>query len=152
MGCSPSRRCDWGGSSVFLNSESQLLSDGAECRTQLAEPGSQIVQGICGSGLIDCLALLLESGRLDELGRFETGSKRFVLDAKHDVYLNERDIAELAQAKAAQAVGLVILASRLGIRIDDLERICIAGAFGRHLEPRAAQCIGLLPDVDPASI
>jgi uncharacterized 2Fe-2S/4Fe-4S cluster protein (DUF4445 family) len=68
------------------------------------------------------------------------------------IALNERDISELAQAKAANAAGLQIVMKRVAASLDDIEVFYLAGGFGRHLDIHAAAQIGLIPDLDPAKV
>ncbi len=111
-------------------------------------------EGICGSGLIDLLSELLRTGQINPLGRFEHGDKCFVLheNGAHQIYLNESDINELAQAKGANVAGLQIVCDQYGIGFQDLEVFYLAGGFGRHLNIDAARRIGLIPNIDTAKI
>ena len=105
-------------------------------------------EGICGSGLVDLLSELVRTERLNLLGRFNDGSTRFVLtEGDEPVFLAERDINELAQAKAANAAGLRILFENYGIRFDDVDVFYLAGGFGRHLDIEASKRIGLIPNL-----
>lgn len=104
-------------------------------------------QGICGSGLIDALAELRRTGAMNELGRFEDGGERVVLDADANVYLSERDINELAQAKGANVAGLRTVMSHYGLGFDAIDVFYLAGGFGRHINIEAAKRIGLIPDL-----
>lgn len=107
--------------------------------------GDTAPEGLCGSGLIDILGELLRTGRMNELGRFEDGSDRIVLDEMGGVSFLERDVNELAQAKGANAAGLHVVFSRLGLDFKDIDVFYLAGGFGRHLDIAAAQRIGLIP-------
>lgn len=112
--------------------------------------GEAAPEGICGSGLVDVLSELLRTGRMNEMGRFEYGESRITLDEKHDIFLLENDVNELAQAKGANVAGLHTVASGYGIDFDDIEVFYLAGGFGRHLNVEAARRIGLIPSL-PAS-
>lgn len=103
--------------------------------------------GICGSGLIAALSELRRTGRINELGRFEDGSDRFVLDEAHGIALFESDINELAQAKGANVAGLRTVMDRYGAAFDDIDVFYLAGGFGRHIDVEAARRIGLVPDL-----
>jgi uncharacterized 2Fe-2S/4Fe-4S cluster protein (DUF4445 family) len=111
-------------------------------------------EGICGSGLIDLLSELLGNERMNSLGRFENGETRIDLHSNgaRQIYLNESDINELAQAKGANVAGLHIVLDEYGIGFDDLEVFYLAGGFGRHLSVEAAKRIGLIPNIDSAKI
>ena len=96
--------------------------------------------GICGSGLLDAVAGLLELGEIDESGRME--ETYFFTDK---VFINQKDVRELQLAKAAIAAGIVLLCRYEGHEIGDIEQLLLAGAFGNYLDPHSACAIGLLP-------
>ena len=99
--------------------------------------------GICGSGLIDLVAVLLRSGELDESGKLQSGPEYRIGDT--DVVLTQKDIREMQLAKGAISAGIHLLAERLGIALTDIRRVCIAGAFGNYMDPNSACDIGLIP-------
>lgn len=131
--------------------------------------------GICGSGLIDVVAELLGAGIIDPSGRLaDPGNNRqkspsatpsglserirkiggipcFVIAEANEsangkpVYITQKDIREVQLAKAAIAAGIKLLAAKLGVGIDDIERVLIAGAFGNYMSPRSACRISLIP-------
>jgi uncharacterized 2Fe-2S/4Fe-4S cluster protein (DUF4445 family) len=120
--------------------------------------------GLCGSGLVDAVAALLQIGLLDGSGRLITreaaavvrpgladrlqtvGEERvFVL--AHGVYLSQRDVRELQFAKAAIATGWRLLSAELGIDPADVQQVLLAGSFGSYLSPAAAVRIGLVPGI-----
>ncbi|HMA04744.1 MAG TPA: ASKHA domain-containing protein, partial [Methanomicrobiales archaeon] len=104
--------------------------------------------GICGSGLIDSLAGLLEHGIIDRTGKFTGGRERFTLaEGDPAVYLDGRDLDSLKLAKAAVAAGAKILLDRAGIGADSISRLFLAGAFGTYIDVAHAKRIGMLPDV-----
>jgi uncharacterized 2Fe-2S/4Fe-4S cluster protein (DUF4445 family) len=61
-----------------------------------------------------------------------------------DVVLTQRDVRELQLAKSAMAAGMHRLLSYAGLRLDDVEHIYLAGAFGSYLDPWSARRTGLL--------
>jgi uncharacterized 2Fe-2S/4Fe-4S cluster protein (DUF4445 family) len=121
-------------------------ADGA---VRTAVIGGGPAAGICGSGLVDALAELLRSGRINRLGRFEDGAHEVVLDpgGPRAIVLHERDINELAQAKGANVAGLHVVFDTYGRRFEDVEVFYLAGGFGQHLDVAAACAIGLVPDL-----
>jgi uncharacterized 2Fe-2S/4Fe-4S cluster protein (DUF4445 family) len=119
----------------------------ADGTVELGVIGGGAAQGICGSGLIDALSELRRTERMNEMGRFEDGADRVVLDAAQDVHLTEADINELAQAKGANVAGLRTVISHYGVTFDDIEVFYLAGGFGRHIKVDAARRIGLIPDL-----
>ena len=106
-------------------------------------------EGICGSGLVDLLAELLRTNRINHLGRFENSEHRFDLDVESDspIYLTESDINELAQAKGANVAGLRVIFHDYGISFDELDVFYLAGGFGRHLNIESSKRIGLIPNI-----
>ena len=104
--------------------------------------GDQEPRGICGSGLVDAVAVGLEIGAILPSGRIADGTKRFPVAGP--VVLYQADIRELQLAKAAIAAGFRLLLRSLGAQAEDLKRIHLAGAFGNYVQAASAISIGLL--------
>jgi uncharacterized 2Fe-2S/4Fe-4S cluster protein (DUF4445 family) len=121
--------------------------------------------GICGSGLIDTVASLLETGMIDQNGKFRRNlptdrvrngpdGYEYVLVRKEetliheDIVLTEIDIENLIRTKAAIYAGCKVLLDSVGLGFGDVEQVIIAGGFGRHLDLEKAIFIGLLPEMD----
>jgi uncharacterized 2Fe-2S/4Fe-4S cluster protein (DUF4445 family) len=110
--------------------------------------GGEEPRGFCGSGLVDLLARLLESGRLSRTGRFPAGTDPLVVPpGTPRLGLSLEDVDNLQRAKAAIGTGMQVLARYSGVRLARLQRVCVAGEFGRFLDVASAQAIGLLPVV-----
>ncbi len=109
--------------------------------------GDVIPQGICGSGLIDLMSGLLRFGLMDQNGRLCSGQNKFYLINEPPIYLSESDISELAQAKAATHAGVQILLKQAGLKINNLDKLFLAGGFARHLDIEASKSINLIPEV-----
>jgi uncharacterized 2Fe-2S/4Fe-4S cluster protein (DUF4445 family) len=103
-------------------------------------------EGICGSGLVDVLAELRRTGAMTSAGAF-TGTPEVTLVPEHGITFGRGDAAQLAQAKAANAVGMRVLLRRLGLAAGDLAALHLAGGFASHLDVPNAQRIGFLPPV-----
>jgi uncharacterized 2Fe-2S/4Fe-4S cluster protein (DUF4445 family) len=125
--------------------------------------------GLCGSGLVDAVAALVDAGLIDTTGRFVTderagdvvpalagrlrtvdGERVFILyepeRANHPtVYLSQRDVRALQFGKAAIATGWSLLFEELGIDATDVQQVLLAGSFGSYLSPASAIRIGLVP-------
>jgi uncharacterized 2Fe-2S/4Fe-4S cluster protein (DUF4445 family) len=125
--------------------------------------------GLCGSGLVDCVAELVRTGLLDRSGRFvpdeaaaelspalaqrltKIGEERvFVLhwrgaDPADAIFLSQRDVRELQFAKASIATGWNILVRDFGVEPGDIQQVLLAGSFGSYLSPASAVRIGLVP-------
>ena len=117
--------------------------------------GDKPAVGLCGSGLIDLVAGLLDAGMLDENGVLSSGQEKpgvFVLVPKEQagtekgVYITQKDIGEVQLAKAAIAAGIQMLEKQLGIMEDQIDSVYIAGAFGNYMDPVSAGRIGLFPE------
>ncbi len=116
-------------------------------------------RGICGSGLIELVAALFESGVIGRDGKFtETlvGQRRngryVVADAREaetgkDIFISQNDIINIMRAKAAIFSACTLLTKNIGISIDDIDRIYVAGGFGSRLSFDKAITIGLFPDI-----
>lgn len=99
-------------------------------------------RGICGSGLVDAVAMGLKLGRILSSGRIADGSKVFpIVDP---VVLYQSDIRELQLAKAAIASGFRLLLKHIGAKPDDVKKIYLAGAFGNYVQAKSAVRIGLI--------
>jgi|WetSurMetagenome_2_1015567.scaffolds.fasta_scaffold61240_2 uncharacterized 2Fe-2S/4Fe-4S cluster protein (DUF4445 family) len=121
-------------------------------------------KGICGSGLINLLAALLEGNILGPNGRFrddldtprirasETG-REYVLAwadetaSGEDLVVSEEDIENLMRAKAAMFAGYLTLIDSVGLKLQDIEQVILAGAFGSFINLENAITIGLMPDL-----
>jgi predicted metal-binding protein len=99
--------------------------------------------GICGSGLIDAVAVALNAGLINRRGRILDPSRRIALTDR--VYLTQDDIRQVQLAKGAIAAGIELLAAQLGIEVRDIQKVQLAGAFGTFMDPTSACRIGLLP-------
>ena len=127
--------------------------------------GDATPKGICGSGLVDAVACVLDLGILEPSGKMaspaalpetlspkiqkrltqEGKETRFHLSTK--VYVSQQDIRQLQVAKAAVAAGIEILTRKTGIQTSQIARVMIAGAFGSYVNPASAKRIGLLPQI-----
>jgi len=116
--------------------------------------------GICGSGLIDLLAVLVSNGTVDETGRLlppdeapkemtlllEETEKGVIMNLTDTgIYMTSEDIRKLQLAKAAIRAGIETLIAETGIKVSDIQRFYLAGGFGCHINPESAAKIGLFP-------
>lgn len=130
--------------------------------------------GICGSGLVDAVAHMLDHGIISASGRLLRNENappclgprlrarlkgsgqpgddlRFIL-SPHDgpedvpeVSITQQDIRELQLAKGAIYAGIQVLKKELGIEDEDLSNVVLAGAFGTFVSAESARRIGLIP-------
>jgi uncharacterized 2Fe-2S/4Fe-4S cluster protein (DUF4445 family) len=116
--------------------------------------GETIPEGICGSGLIDLLSELLKNEKMNCLGRLTDYEERSIVysDNSSEIFISEKDINELAQAKGANVAGLHTVFNKYGIHFNDVDIFYLAGGFGRHLNIESAKRIGLIPNIDNSKI
>jgi len=98
--------------------------------------------GICGSGLLDISAALLELGVMDETGRLEDGEYTI---PGIDISVTQADIRQLQMTKAAIRAGIRLLCEHMGCGEEDIQTLLLAGAFGNYLDPSSACRIGMFP-------
>ena len=130
--------------------------------------GDKPAKGICGSGIIDLVAVLLECGYIDRSGSIQDGTSdrieridnigRYVIVRESEsrinkeIYITETDIENVINAKAAIYAAMRILVRRLDLDFSDIQRFYIAGSFGSYLDINSAKTIGLIPDIDESKI
>jgi len=132
--------------------------------------GGRAPSGICGSGIFDVVAALLDSGAADAMGRMADaeragelaesiarrlrgeGPKREFLLASgadaadgRDIVFTQKDLREVQLAKGAVRAAVEILCTEAGIKPDDLQEVLLAGAFGNYIDAGSALRMGLLP-------
>jgi uncharacterized 2Fe-2S/4Fe-4S cluster protein (DUF4445 family) len=131
-------------------------------------PGKLKPVGICGSGILDGLAHLFKTGIIEQNGAFTNnpniqGIRKGRTDVREflfvpgpetgigrDIVLTQKDIRQIQLAKAALQAGCKILMNHF--KIDSINRIVIAGAFGMHIDKENALTIGLFPYCPPENI
>ena len=133
--------------------------------------------GICGSGLIDAVAALLDAGIVAPSGRLlaspeqalprallsrirkdGAGVPEFVLARSsesgngQDILLTQADIRQLQLAKAAIMSGVVALQQVMGVGDDAISELMLSGGFGNYLSIRSARRVGMIPDLPPSRV
>jgi len=132
--------------------------------------------GICGSGIFDIVAAMLDSGAADSAGRMadasaaeglapgiasrlrgEGPSREFVVvpggdNGSGEVVFTQKDVREVQLAKGAVRAAVELLCVEAGIGTDEIDEILLAGAFGNYIDRRSALRMGLLPDLPPERI
>ncbi|MBI3126929.1 MAG: DUF4445 domain-containing protein [Candidatus Tectomicrobia bacterium] len=127
--------------------------------------GGLSASGICGTGLIEAAAGLLDLGVVDPSGKIRAAAalkegplRRRIIEEEGGrgvllggggkggaVVLTQGDVRKLQAAKAAVRAGAELLLQEAGLRWGQVDEVCLAGAFGAHLRPERACRIGLLP-------
>lgn len=120
--------------------------------------------GICGSGIINIISQMLKIGILNQNGKYShylktdrirhgrSGLEYVICWAREsglneDIILTEVDLDNILRAKAAMFAGYTCLLDKIGLSVDALDRVIIAGAFGSFINLDHAVTIGLLPDI-----
>ena len=129
-------------------------------------------KGLCGSGLIDLIAVLLHLGVINAEGLIDMpsqdvgdGIRSRVIDCddvRHflvasaeesghgkSIYLTQKDVREVQLASGAIAAGVEMLLREMGIGIEDIDRVYLAGALGNYINPLSSMRVGLFPKTDP---
>jgi len=143
----------------------KVTIDPATLEPDTATVGDQPPRGICGSGMIDLIAELLQAGIIDRSGHFATDRNHprivtvndepaYVLafaeqtPMKEDIVFTESDLKNLIYSKGAVYSGFTTLLAEAGLDFTMVERMVITGGFGQYLNIEKAIRIGLLPDMD----
>jgi len=132
-------------------------------------------KGLCGSGLVDLIAVLLQIGIIDEEGLItlpkesiamglsnrvinKNGVNNFLIAPEEEsydgkpIFLTQHDVRELQLSKAAVAAGIATLMDEMEIGVEDIDQVYLAGALGNYVNPHSAMRIGLFPKIDPEKI
>ena len=128
-------------------------------------------KGICGSGMIDCIAELQMAGVISQNGKInrdlaertwrvregESGWEYVICRMEEtqldqDLAITEPDIDNLVRTKASIYAACSVLLKSVGLQFGDIEKIIIAGGFGQFIDVEKAMTIGLLPEVDPSKV
>jgi uncharacterized 2Fe-2S/4Fe-4S cluster protein (DUF4445 family) len=129
-------------------------------------------RGICGSGLVDLIAVLLHCGIINHEGTIRrsrrkssgdlssrvvkrrAGGHSFLIASPEEsydqkpIYLTQEDVREVQLAKGAIAAGIKTLMDELGIEAKDINCVYLAGALGNYVDSFSAVRIGLLPRIN----
>lgn len=141
-----------------------IAADGAidkvyvdEGKIKYSTIGNQKPIGICGSGLIDAIAVFLEIGLVDETGCIDEFNEKFseyltdcdgnpaVKIGDSGILLTQKDIRTVQLAKAAICAGIYSLVSEMKLELSKIDRLMLAGGFGSYIDAENAGRIGLIP-------
>ena len=121
----------------------EINGDGVSYKTI----GDTAPQGICGSGLVDLLAELRRTNRMNELGVFTNGAGEFYFAPEKGMYVSREDISALAQAKSANYSGQWIVLRRYGVPAKEISRFYLAGGFANYINVKNAIDIGFIANL-----
>ena len=135
--------------------------------------GEAAAQGLCGSGIVDAIAALLDAGIIDWTGLIDVdgrerlpaplrarvlmrGEERLVVfarpgeaGAEREIVLTQEDVRQVQLCKGAIASGVAMLQHVAAVSPDDVSELMLAGGFGNYLSVRSALRIGLIPATVP---
>lgn len=136
--------CGMGGISGAINSV-DFIDNNFYCKTILDKDP----MGICGSGLIDAIAVFITNNLIDKSGlinntKYNIENKIYILD---DLYISQNDIRQFQLAKSAIYSGICILLKTAKIDFKDINKIYLAGGFGFYLNKTNSKLVGLLPNI-----
>ncbi|MBF0593249.1 MAG: DUF4445 domain-containing protein [Nitrospirae bacterium] len=117
--------------------------------------------GICGSGMIDAIVEMYTTGIINQKGIFFPGKSPRIREGQEglefvfhtdnvvhrDIVLTQVDIENLIRAKAAIFAGVSLLLNEVGMPLEVLDKVYIAGGFGNSLNIPKAIMLGMLPDL-----
>lgn len=128
----------------------------------IGDPGTKPI-GLCGSGLIDVIAELYTCGIINAKGKFirdgervrhdNYGTGSYVLafekdaDSVKDIEITEVDIDNFIRAKGAIFSAIRTMLNYLGMTVDIIDDVYVAGGIGSGINMRNAVNIGMLPDI-----
>ena len=145
----------------------RLWVEGGDLRLHTIGDGA--AQGLCGSGLVDAVAALLDVGVVDWTGLIDVegrdrfpapirarvemrGEERLVVlarvgehGAEREITLTQDDIRQVQLCKGAIASGVAMLQHVAGVPTERIDELMLAGGFGNYLSVRSALRIGLIP-------
>lgn len=141
----------------------EVWIDAETYEPELRVIGNVKPSGLCGSGLLGLLAEMFMTGIVDKGGNVnldlptdrtregEHGPEYVVAWAdetsiEEDIVITHVDVDNLLRAKAAIYAGYMVLAESVGVDLANVQKVLIAGNFGKHINVEKAIQIGLLPD------
>jgi uncharacterized 2Fe-2S/4Fe-4S cluster protein (DUF4445 family) len=116
----------------------------ADGKVRYTTIGDEKPVGICGCGLIDAMALMLDQGVVDETGAF-AGDDREDFPIAEGIALIGRDVRQYQLAKSAILSGIKILCKSAGLEPGDMGKVFVAGGLGFYVDQKNAVRTGLLP-------
>ena len=139
----------------------RFFTDNGEIKYETIGNGKS--KGVCGSGIIDLVSVLLDEEILNRSGKFIDGSSsrvemvngvgRYLISGETEsesgeaIYISESEIENIISAKAAIFAAIKIILDRLDLGFTDIENFYIAGGFGKYINIDNAVNIGLIPDL-----
>ena len=143
--------------------------DEEDGRLQLDTIGDADALGLCGSGLVDAVALLLRCGLLRPSGRLvapqqvpaevpddlrrrveeDATGRRFLLSrdgSRGDVVVTQRDVREVQLAKAPVRATIDLLLAGAHLKPEAIDDVFVAGGFGSAVRSESLLALGVVPE------
>jgi len=121
--------------------------------------------GYCGTAVIDIIASLLRLGIVDKKGHFVEKKRcnslrggQYILVPKQEtaffepIAITSRDIQEVQKSKGAIKTGIILLAKKYGITLEQIDKIILTGAFGVTINIENAIRIGMIPNIPKVKV
>ncbi len=108
--------------------------------SEIETVGNIPAKGICGTGLVDIIAYLLDKGIVDETGYMEDD-----FEVADGVYINQADIRQYQLAKSAVCSAVLTLLQMKNLSFEDVEKMYISGGFSAKINIENAVKTGLFP-------
>lgn len=147
------------------------LIDWRDNDLQILTVGNEPPLGLCGSGVIDCIALLLQYGIVESSGKMLSKDEmthpialqmrdRLTGEGMHQefviyesdacrIVITQKDVREIQLAKGAILAGIRLLLREYGAELSDITKVYLAGTFGNFLRKESIRAIGLIPSEIP---
>jgi uncharacterized 2Fe-2S/4Fe-4S cluster protein (DUF4445 family) len=106
--------------------------------------------GICGTGLIDLIAIFLNEGKITPQGKIKDDRQKIRIS--DNISITQKDVREMQLAIAAIKCGIKMILLKRQLQFEDIDGIFIAGAFGNYLNIENSMRIGLLPHIDETKV
>lgn len=131
--------------------------EGAVCKVRMVKDRTFVqtingkpAVGLCGTGVLETVAELLDNRWIDKTGAMDARFQKdgFLLTKRADgtpICFTQQDVREVQMAKAAIRSGIELMMRRMGITTDEIDAVYLAGGFGYYLDVAKAVRIGLLP-------
>ncbi|MCC8123130.1 MAG: ASKHA domain-containing protein [Oscillospiraceae bacterium] len=131
------------------------IDEGKICYSTI---GDEAAVGICGSGIVDALAVMLEAEVIDETGAFcdnmPAAYADYILETENGpafhigggIIVTGADVRSVQLAKGSIRAGMETLLDAAGVAKSELDVLYIAGGFGSFINIASAVSIGLIPE------
>jgi uncharacterized 2Fe-2S/4Fe-4S cluster protein (DUF4445 family) len=107
--------------------------------------GDDIIRGICGSGIVDVMAVMKQLGVFDETGAMTEEYAQQDFPVTLEIAVTQKDVRKFQLAKSAIYSGIMVLCKTMGIQPAGLDAAYIAGGMGFYINLESAAEVRLLP-------